>query len=85
MTKNPYLQQCALHPQEQALADLEIAIGMAHEDEDHLTMSEVFDFLYEEVSGYIFQEEIADILSDRRIYKKWKETPESFLEEFNNS
>jgi hypothetical protein len=84
MNKNPYLQQCALHPQEQALADLEIAIGMAHEDEDQLTMSEVFDFLYE-VSGYILQEEIADILGDRRIYKKWKETPESFLEEFHNS
>jgi hypothetical protein len=84
MNKNPYLQQCALHPQEQALADLEIAIGMAHEDEDELTMSEVFYFL-KDVSGYIFQEEIADILGDRRIYKKWKETPESFLEEFNNS
>jgi hypothetical protein len=84
MNKNPYLQQCALHPQEQALADLEIAIGMAHEDEDELTMSEVFYFL-QDVTGYIFKEEIEYILGDRRIFKRWKETPENFINDFHNS
>ena len=84
MSKNPYIQQCSISDREQAFADLEIAIGMAHEDEDELTMSEVFYFL-QDVTGYIFKEEIEYILGDRRIFKRWKETPENFINDFHNS
>jgi hypothetical protein len=84
MSKNPYIQQCSISDREQAFADLEIAICMAHEDGDELTMGEVFYFL-KDISDYIFNEEILHILGDRRIYKKWKETPESFINDFHNS
>ena len=82
--KNPYLQQCSLDDCEQAYADLEIVLQMAYDDDDQIQMWEVFYYLLD-IRGYICYEEILGVLDDRRIYKKYKETPENFLKEFYDS
>ena len=79
--KNPYLQQCSLNNLEEAFADLEIVVQMAYEDDDQVQMWEVFYYLLD-IREYICHEEILCVLDDRRIYKKYKETPEKFLKEF---
>jgi hypothetical protein len=84
VNENPYLHQCALHPREQAFADLEIAIQMAHEDEDEIQMYEVF-YHMKDICEHIYDDEILEFLEDSRVYKKCKERPADFIEEFNNS
>jgi hypothetical protein len=86
MNENPYLQQCALHPREQAFADLEIAIQMAHEDDDRIQMYEVF-YHMKDISGHIYDEEILEFLEDTRVSKinEWHKRPEDFIRDFNMS
>jgi hypothetical protein len=69
---------------EEAFADLEIVVQMAYEDDDQVQMWEVFYYLLD-IREYICHEEILCVLDDRRIYKKYKETPEKFLKEFYDS